>query len=821
MKWIIRLLKAGALLGVIGILAISAGYFYFAPQIPSIDGIREIRFQVPLRVYTRDGQLIQEFGEKRRVPVRYQELPERMIQAFLAAEDDRYFEHHGVDYQGLLAAVFEVVSTGERTRGGSTITMQVARNLFLSLEKTYERKLKEIILSFRIESELSKEEILELYLNKIFMGHRAYGVGAAAQVYYGKDLGELDLAQIAMIAGLPKAPSAFNPITNPERALQRRDYVLGRMNKLGFITPEEHQQAKERGVTAQLKHSRIEVKTPYVGEMVRNYMVERFGEEEAYTGGYSVITTIDPVLQPAADDAVRRALLEYDHRHGYRGPEGKADLTQAAEGDAGPRLPADYPPVADLLPAVVVKVDEKRFSARLGDGSDVVVEWEQMNWARPFINRNARGSAPKRAGDIVAVGDIVRLREILIEGPEGDDADTTATAWELSQVPEAEGAMVALDPQNGGIRALVGGYDYYNSKFNRAIQAKRQPGSGFKAIVYSAALARGYHPASLINDAPVVFDDVSLEDEWRPENYSGKFFGPTRLRVALVKSRNLVSIRLLRSLGVDNVLAHAARFGFDPEELPHNLSLALGSAVVSPLEMSRAYAVLANGGYRVEPYFIETIKDSQGELVYQARPLQVCPSCMAEIPPEPLPPLSRAAPRVIDAHNHYLMNSMLRDVVRAGTATRARSLGRDDLAGKTGTTNDQRDAWFNGFHPSLVANVWVGLDSNDQLGRGEVGGRAALPAWIYFMETALADVPEAPLRMPEGILQVRIDPHSGKRAYPGQPDATFEVFPADQVPSEQSGVRTPLSSEPLEATPEVPSAAESRPRDAPDSMEIF
>jgi penicillin-binding protein 1A len=817
MKWFIRLIAAGVILAATGILGIIAGYFYLAPQIPPIDGIREIRFQVPLRIFSRDGLLIQEFGEKRRIPVSYEDLPKQMVQAFLAAEDDRYFEHHGVDYQGLLAAVFELVSTGERTRGGSTITMQVARNLFLSLERTYERKLKEIILSFRIESELSKEEILELYLNKIFMGHRAYGVGAAAQVYYGKKLEELNLAQIAMIAGLPKAPSAYNPVTNPKRALQRRDYVLARMLKLGFISQADHDTAKASEVSARLQHSRIEVENPYLGEMVRNYMVERFGEEEAYTGGYRVTTTIDSLLQPAADDAVRRALLEYDHRHGYRGAEGKVE--PASEEGGGLELPASYTRVGDLLPAVVSEVSGKAFSALLADGSQITVEWSRMNWARPFINRNARGRQPQTAADIVAVGDVVRVREILLPKPDGEaDASAPDSAWELAQVPQVEGAMVALDPSNGAIRALVGGYDYYRSKFNRATQARRQPGSGFKAVVYSAALANGYNPASLINDAPVVFDDVSLEGEWRPENYSGKFFGPTRLRVALIKSRNLVSIRLLRSLGVETILAHAARFGFDPADLPHNLSLALGSAVVSPLQMSTAYAVLANGGYRVEPYFIASIAGVDGETIYQAEPLHVCPSCIAALDDRgPLPPHSSAAPRVLSPQNAYLMNSMLRDVVRAGTATRARSLGRNDLAGKTGTTNDQRDAWFNGFHPSLVANVWVGFDSNDKLGRGEVGGRAALPAWIYFMETALADVPDAPLRMPEGIMQVRIDPQTGKRAYPGQPDAIFEVFPADQVPAESAIARDPR---PLPQDGES-SDSPARPVAVPGSMEIF
>ena len=805
MKWIIRLFKAGIILAILGMLSLAGVYFYLAPELPSIEKIKDIRFQVPLRIYTRDGLLIQEFGEKHRIPVSYDELPPWIVQSFLAAEDDRYFDHHGVDYRGLIAAVVGLIKTGEKNRGGSTITMQVAKNLFLSPEKKIKRKLMEIILAFQIEQELDKKQIMELYLNKIFMGHRAYGIGAAAQVYYGKKIDELNLAQIAMIAGLPKAPSAYNPVTNPERALLRRDYVLGRMLKLQFITQQEYQQAKDSPVTAQIHYTRSEVSNPYAGEMVRAWMIERFGEEETYTGGYSVTTTIDSILQPAADKAVRRALREYDVRHGFRGAEAHFDLAtvnlkgdqqtdnkenQEGDEDDKDRQITDplqaFRAVADLIPALIMQVDEKSFLAQFKDGQQVTVDWTGMKWARRYINRNARGGNPKSASDIVTAGDVVRLR--LVENI--NDQQEITVSWQLSQIPDVAGALVALDTSNGAIRSLVGGYDYYLSKFNRATQAKRQPGSGFKAIIYSSALNQGYNPASLINDAPVVFDDVSLEGEWRPENYSGKFFGPTRLRIALTKSRNLVSIRLLRSMGIDTVLEHAARFGFDPQELPHNLSLSLGSAVVTPLQMSQAYALLANGGYRVAPYYIESVQDVDKNIVFQAQPLTVCPVCLAEVEQSiasttELPPQSNAAPRVISKENHYLMNSMMRDVVRAGTATKARSLGRNDLAGKTGTTNDQRDAWFNGFHPTLAVNTWVGFDNNDKLGRGEVGGKAALPAWIYFMETALDGVPESPLKMPSGIVQVLIDPNTGKRAYPGQPDAVFEVFPKDQVPTEQ------------------------------------
>lgn len=775
MKWLMKLIRfflwLGLLGSIAGAIAVASLYYYLEPSLPSIENLKSVKFQVPLRVYSSDNKLIAEFGEMRRIPLNYNAIPEPMIQAFLAAEDDRFFEHPGVDYKGLMRAAYQLMLTGERRQGGSTITMQVARNFFLSSEKTFTRKFNEIFLSLRIEHELTKEEILELYLNKIYMGNRAYGVGAAAMVYYGKTVDQLTLPQIAMIAGLPKAPSRYNPLADPERSLQRRDYVLGRMAKLGFISDQEELAARAIPITAALHTAQTEADAPYIAEMVRAEMFDRYAND-AYTTGFDVYTTIDSELQSVANQALRNNLQAYDLRHGYRGAEQHLNLSGSEDDQTLDALLRDHRIVGDLLPAIVTGIEEQSATLYLGEGRYETLSWEGLEWARPFINENRSGPKPKNTSEIIKPGDLVRV--LATKG----DKETT---FRLAQIPAAESAFVALDPDNGAIKALAGGYDFYHSKFNRVTQAMRQPGSGFKAIIYSAALEAGFTAASLINDAPVVFDDPSLEGAWRPENYSGKFFGPTRLRYALTKSRNLVSIRLLRSMGIKHALEHARKFGFDPNDLPHNLSLALGSGAVTPLQMASAYAILANGGFRVEPNFISRIEKDNGELIFQATPATVCDGCTEEnslgLP---------IAPRVISPQNHYLMNSMMRDVISRGTAIKARSLGRKDLAGKTGTTNDQRDAWFNGFNRSLVAITWVGFDSSKPLGRGEVGGRAALPAWIEFMRTALKDVPEQPLKVPTGMVTVRIDPKTGKRASVDQDDAIFEVFRSENAPREIS-----------------------------------
>ena len=775
MNWLWKSIKFGLALGILAALAASAAlalaYYYLEPDLPDIDNLRDVRLQVPLKVYSADQRLIAEFGEKRRIPLSHDQFPPRLVQAFLSAEDANFFSHPGVDYRGLLRAALQLAITGEKRQGGSTITMQVARNFYLTRQKTYTRKLSEIFLALRIERELSKQEILELYLNKIYLGHRAYGVGAAAQVYYGKPVAELDLAQTAMIAGLPKAPSALNPLANPARATERRNYVLDRMLELGYVTRDEHAAAAAAPITASRHAPAIEVEAPYVAEMVRAEMVERFGED-AYTGGYSVYTTLDAERQVAANRALRAALDAYTERHGYHGPEARIEPLPQEQAALDAAL-ADFAEVGELRPAIVTAVDDQAASIYLGNGENASLALAQMDWARPHIDADRLGPAPKKPADVLQPGDLIRVRQV---------SEKEQTVWRLAQVPRAASALVALDPADGSIRALAGGYDFYQSKFNRVTQARRQPGSGFKAFVYSAALEHGFTPASLINDAPVVFDDPSLEGDWRPENYSRKFFGPTRLREALAKSRNLVSIRVMRSMGVDNAIEHIARFGFDPAQLPRNLSLALGSGETTPLQMASAYAVLANGGYLVTPYVVQRIEQDGTGVVFEAAPPRACSDC-----PDMTGEEEGRAPRVLDPRNRYLMYSMMQDVIRYGTATKARELGRQDLAGKTGTTNDQRDAWFNGFNEHLVATTWVGFDDNQKLGRGEVGGRAALPAWIDFMRVALQGLPDREPVMPEGIVTVRIDPQTGQAAGPQTAGAVFEIFREENAPG-SSGI---------------------------------
>jgi penicillin-binding protein 1A len=745
-----------------------------ASELPSIDTLRDVQLQVPLRVYTRDRRLLAEFGEKRRNPVRIEDVPADMVNAFLAAEDDRFFEHPGVDVFGLMRAVIELVRTGEKRQGGSTITMQVARNFYLSREKTYLRKLSEIILAFRIEQSLSKPEILELYLNKIYLGHRAYGVEAAARVYYGVGIDELSIAQMAMIAALPKAPSRVNPVNNPQAATIRRNYILGRMYKLGFIDDETHAAARAEVDTAELHTVQAEAQAPWLAEMVREEMVSRFGEA-AYTSGYQVVTTLEPGRQAAANAALRGALLDYSRRHGYRGPEGQVEL-DGMEPVEWPGLLRDYPERGGLMPALVLATEGKTASVLVHSGDTVDIGWDGLSWARPYISANRRGVEPETAADILAPGDIIRL------------APQDGGGWSLAQVPRVQGALVSLRPADGAIDALVGGFDFGDSKFNRVTQAMRQPGSSFKPIIYSAALESGFTPASIINDAPVVFDDAALEATWRPENYSGKFYGPTRLREALYRSRNLVSIRVLRTIGAPYAASYAGRFGFADGQLPRDLTLALGSASATPLQMARAYAVFASGGYRVKPYFILRIQDAEDNVIESARPVVVCPECPATLEDlagqqQPLP----LAETVITPQNAWLMDSMMRDVIQRGTGRRARALGRSDLAGKTGTTNDQMDAWFCGYNPSQVAVSWVGFDKLEPLGRGETGGRAALPMWMAYMGEALKGSPVTGRRQPEGLVTVRIDPQTGLLARTGQSDGIFETFRADTVPTRTAG----------------------------------
>ena len=763
-KWLKRLF---VLFFVLALCAIASLYFFyqsFEDELPDVETLREVRYQIPLRVYSKDGKLIAQFGDKRRIPVNIDGTPQQLIHAVLAAEDQRFFSHPGIDFQGLLRAGIELLRTGEKLQGASTITMQVIRNFFLSPEKTYTRKIKEIILSLQIENKLSKQEILELYLNKIFLGHRAYGFGAAADVYYGKPLQQLDLNEIAMIAGLPKAPSRFNPITNPSRALERRNYVLGRMLHLNYISKAAYQLAISQPVTASLHKPTVEAEAPYISEMVRNSMFERYGEN-VYTKGYKAYATVESRLQKTAIEALRETLHEYDERHGYRGPEN--NIADLSDQESWLGKLKETPKIGDTFPGVVTSVEQQTVKVVLADSKAIEIPWDGLKWARRYNSVNSQGPKPKSAGDIVKQGDLVRLR-----------IDENGN-WKLAQIPQAEGAIVSLNPKNGAILALTGGFDFYQSRYNRATQAKRQPGSGFKPILYATALEHGFTLASIINDAPVVFDTPGQDEDWRPKNYSGKFFGPTRLRVALMKSRNLVSIRLLQEIGIDPLIKSAKRFGFTRDQLPHTLSLALGSGSATPLQMARTFAVFANRGFLIEPYFVDRIESDEDELLYQAKPITVCNDCSHT-------PATGAdtdiAPRIITPQIHYLVNSMLRDVIRRGTGRKARSLERTDIAGKTGTTNEQKDAWFNGYSSSLVTISWVGFDNSKPLGARETGGQAALPMWLRYMKVALARIPEQTVPQPNGLVTVRIDPDTGLLASGENEKAITEIFRSENVP---------------------------------------
>ena len=745
-------------------------YNHLSPQLPAIDVLKDVRLQVPLRVFSSDGELIAEYGEKRREPVLIEEVPELLKNAYIAAEDDRFYEHPGVDYQGLLRAGVNLIKTGEKGQGGSTITMQVARNFFLTREKTYLRKVNEILLALKIEKELSKDKILELYLNKIYLGNRSYGVGAAASVYYGVSLDELTLAQIAMIAGLPKAPSKFNPIADPERALIRRDYVLNRMYLLGMIDEKQYSEAKAEGISAEVHGAAQTVDAGYVGEMARAALVELF-QERAYTAGLKVYTTIKSKQQSAANIALRKALLAYEQRQGYRGPVGTAAPEVLADPELIETTLADYPAHGGLLPSLVLESGDAKARLYVQGGEEAEIVLEDLEWAGKRAP-GSKGTPPEKVSDVLAPGDVVYTVKF---------TDKT----QLAQMPRVEGALVALDPNDGAIQALVGGFDFNRSKFNRVTQAERQPGSNFKPFIYSAALEKGYTAATTINDAPVVFDDPALEDEWRPENYSGKFYGPTRFREALVKSRNLVSIRILIELGLPYVMEYIERFGFADSNLPRDLSLALGSGTLKPLQVANAYATFANGGFLVDPYLIDRVEDIDGTILYQTNPAVVCADCKKKKPKsgsEEEESLVNHAERVLDERNVYIMRSILRDVVQRGTAVRAKTLGRRDLGGKTGTTNDQHDAWFSGFNNNVVATAWVGYDQQIPLGARETGGRAALPMWIDYMREALKEMPENEQTEPEKMTSILIDPATGALANADNGDAIFEMFRVEYAP---------------------------------------
>lgn len=817
-----KLLKLGVALFLCGTFSLIGLYLYIRPSLPDINTLKDVRLQTPMRVYSADGQLVSQFGEKRRIPLTLDEMPPELVNAYLAVEDSRFYEHPGVDIIGVMRAVVAVISSGSRSQGASTITMQLARNFFLTREKTIIRKVKEVFIALHIESLLSKDEIIELYLNKIELGNRAFGVGAAAQVYYGKSVKELTLPQIAMLAGLPKAPSTLNPIRNPERAKKRRAVVLGRMFATNMITRDEFDEARSAPITAKYHGAQITAHAPYVAEMARKEMVERYGEEEAYTGGYNVFLTVSAKQQLAAQHAVIENLHDYDARHGYRGPRkvlwqvvADSEETQAANevsDDVSRAFQVEeawteqqiqtylrkYRRYRNLHPGVVTRVEEEQAFVQLRGEEVAVLNWDDVKWARPYISDTEQGSEPKKISDVIQEGQHVYVKRVSTE------------RFILSQLPEVSGALVALDPFDGAIKAIVGGYSFYMSQYNRATQAKRQVGSNIKPFIYSAALENGFTLASIINDAPINQWDKRQGIAWRPKNSPDKYEGPIRVRRALAQSKNVVSVRLLRGVGLQKTIDHLTKFGFAKSDLPRNESLALGSASLTPLEVATGIAAFANNGYLVEPYLISEVRDIDGAVVFKATPTAACDDCEEVQANDGEMPQAIPAPRVISAQNAFLIAEAMKSTIQGGgswkyktawvgTGWRAKKLKRSDLSGKTGTTNDSKDTWFSGFTPRVVATTWVGFDNPDRaLGKsrynrnlsqkqvygGEAGAKTAQPAWINFMDIALQDVPQLAYRVPENIVSVRIDMDTGLLAMKNDYTTRFEYFVRATEPKE-------------------------------------
>ena len=821
-----RIFKRLALIALIGlaclvVLCIIAGgvtYWLIEPRVPSVASLKDVQMQVPLRVLSADGKLIAEFGETRRIPVQIGNVPAYLKNAVLAAEDADFYHHSGIDLTSTFRAALEVaLHHGEKVQGGSTITQQVARNFFLSPQKTYTRKLTEMLTAFRIENELSKDQILQLYLNKMFLGHRSYGVAAAAQYYYGKPINQLTLAQCAAIASSFQSPSVVNPTDHKQRLLVRRNWVLGQMLSHRFINKAEYEQAIAAPDDAAPHEPPIEVDAPYLAEMVRQQALQKLGNQ-AQTDGYVIRTTIDSHLQALANHALRSRLEEYDHRHGYRGPEAHVALPQPATPAALEQALSNYNDVSGLYPAIVTEAKDNDAEAYVQGGQTITLSIANTKWAMGFARKAKTGG--KGVASILQPGDIIRVREVAdaealpatASKPSKDEKIAADKKhWELEQIPAAQSAMVVLSPNDGAVKALVGGFNFQLSKFNRAVQTQRQPGSSFKPFIYSAAFSRGYTPSSIINDAPIALPDPAKPGGlWTPQNDDGKFRGPTRLREALAQSVNLVAIRLLDAVGVRYVREYATRFGFPLDAIPANLSMALGTASVSPMAMARAYAVFANGGFLINPYYIAEIDNRDGQAIYKADPLQACRTCEARLLDEgkttaaPAQPAAAAgdpgaladtanalgqgesnkpllAPRVINPRNDYLMDSLMQSVVDHGTGFAVKQLGRSDLAGKTGSTNDHHDGWFCGFNADLVATVWVGFDDYRSLGHGEFGAKTALPIWMAFMEPALQGQPEASLPMPPGIVTATIDRTTGLPAPPGDTDTMSEIFKIEDL----------------------------------------
>ncbi|WP_392342894.1 penicillin-binding protein 1A [Pseudoalteromonas prydzensis] len=795
----------------LGLITLVSLYYYVKSDIPSVQVLKDVQLQTPMQVFSKDGLLINQFGEKRRIPVTIDEIPQPLINAILATEDNRFYDHIGIDPIGILRSALVLISTGEKKQGASTITMQLARNFFLTREKAYIRKVKEIFIALHIENLLSKDEILALYLNKIELGNRAFGIGAAAQVYYGKDLNELNLAQMAMIAGLPKAPSALNPIRNPTRAKARRNVVLGRMLDENYISRAEYDEATNAPITAKFHGAEIELYAPYISEMVRAEMVSRYGYERAYNTGFKIFTSVESDVQAAAQTALVNNLHAYDMRHGYRGPEQQLwDLeTQTALSHS--EILEKLQPVKEigsLLAAAVLEVGEQSATVLLKNGEQATLDWDNLKWARKYITRYRQGFPPKTAGDILNPGEQILLRK-------NDDG-----SYLLSQLPEAASALVSLDPNDGRIKAIVGGYSFEQSQYNRAVQAKRQVGSNIKPFIYSAALNNGYTLASILNDAPINQWDKSLGVAWRPKNSPAVYNGPIRIRRALAQSKNVISVRLLRGVGLQRTADHLLKFGFKNSDINRSESLALGSASITPLELARGMSTFANGGHLITPYFINEIQDSAGNVLFKTEPLLACDPVTPqltikqfELTTEPAnsqePIANHCAPRIISKQNAFLIADAMHSAIWgggswahktgwSGTGWRAQALERRDLSGKTGTTNDSVDTWFSGFNRNVMTSVWVGFDNpgnplgrstynnnmdKNQISGAESGAKTAQPAWVDFMRVALDGKPEAPIEPPEGLVSVRIDLATGLLSQKNDYTSRFEYFEKGTSPT--------------------------------------
>ena len=747
------------LLAAAGILVVGFAAALIYPTLPTLEVLTDYRPKIPLRVYSADGKLIGEFGEERRAVVKLEQVPKTLINAIVAAEDERFYQHGGVDYLGVARAALSNFTSGGVKQGASTITMQVARNFFLSKEKTLTRKFNEMLLAFKIESSLSKQQIIELYINQIYLGQRAYGFAAAAQIYYGRPLAELSIAQQAMLAGLPKAPSRFNPVANPSRAKMRQQYVLRRMRELGMLTTEQLANADKEPLTTRQTANEFQVHADYFAEMVRAQMFERYGED-TYTHGFRVHTTLLSEHQRAAYYALRKGVLDYDRRHGYRGPEAYVELAGELGNEKLEDALQDAPDSEDMYPALVLEASPKLVRVYRSGGERITISEEGLKFAARLLGENVPPTQRIRRGAIIRITKDEKGR------------------WLIAQLPQVESALVSADPRTGAIRALIGGFDFNRNQYNHVTQALRQPGSSFKPFIYSAALEKGFTAATVINDAPLTFTAAQTGSEpWEPKNYDGKFEGPMRLRTALAKSKNLVSVRILQAITPQYAQDYISRFGFDPKLHPPYLTMALGAGNVTPMQMLGAYSVFANGGYKIAPYFIDRVEDDKGKVLLVNQPLVA----------------GESAERVIDPRNAFIMSSLMRDVVRAGTATRAMRLKRNDLAGKTGTTNEFVDAWFGGFQPTLVAIAWMGFDQPKTLGRNETGGSAALPIWIDYMATALKNVPEEGFNPPPGVIVMPVNAETGLRAGEGSgiSEYFYQEFPAPSSDGTVGGDKLP------------------------------